>query len=283
MILSNNAVNDDPDFVFAEVCANGVTRTYEGYIYLSLQDANSGKIPGLTSSVDWWSLVGVSNRNAMFDSSVSTTTKRAESLSVTLAVSHVTSVSLPYVSGAEVLVTVRKGGVIIYDRVVDMRDNTEIVDWSSYWYTDRKFRHSLALVDIPPIPEIEITITVNYPLNTAEIGMIHVGRVLNVGFENYGLNRELIDYTQVTFDKFGAMTLDKQKYAKKYRCDIEIPNNQFDLMTESLDSIASTPVVCIGGNGLFQSLIVYGLMSYSINLKTYSTSFITLEVKGLVS
>lgn len=283
MILINSAVNADPDYNPSETCALGVKRTYEGYVYESLQNANTGNQPDLTASAAWWSKIGVSNRNAMFDSAVSTTTKKADSLTVSIAATHVDSISLPYVSGTEAIVNITKDGVNIYSKTLDLRDSSMIRGWRKYWFGERGFKHAIALTDLPPIPNVVITVTVNFPLNTAEIGMLHIGRFSDIGLEEYNLKRELIDYTQITFDKFGESTIDKQKYAKKYTTNIVIDNKDYDLLSEKLDSLASVPVVCLGGNGYYQSLIVYGLISYTSDLRTVTKTYITLEVKGLVS
>jgi len=282
MVLVNTAVNADADYNPGTNYPLDQKCTYNGYIYISLQNANLGHEPGITASVAWWALIGVSNKNAMFDSSVSTTTKKADSFTVTIAATHVDSLTLPYVSGSEVIVNVTKNAVSIYNKVIDLRDSSMITGWRKYWFGDRGLKHAIALTDLPPMPGVEISVTVNYPLNIAEIGMIQIGQYIDVGLESYGLKREIIDYSVPTFDKFGILTIDKQKYSKKYSTNLVIDNRTFDLITEKLDSLASKPVVCLGGNGLYQSLIVFGLISYSVDLRTFNQSYMTIEVKGLV-
>lgn len=281
MVLSNNTVNLDADYDPMAYYELGDKCTYNGYIYVSLQNTNHGHTPGITDSVAWWSQVGPSNRNAMFDAFVSTTSKRDNSLTVVLQASHVDSLTLPYVSGSELVVTVTKDSTEIFSRTLDLRDSSSIKGWKSYFFSDRGYKHAVAITDLPPIPNVQISVTVNFPLNVAEIGMIQIGRYLDLGLEDYNLKREVIDYSQPTFDKFGELTITKQKYSKKYTTSIVIDNALFDLMTEKLDSLASKPIVCIGGNGYFQSLIVFGLISYSADIRTVTRTFISLEVKGL--
>ena len=61
-----------------------------------------------------------------------------------------------------------------------------------------------------------------------------------------------------------------------------IENNRLDMITRRLDALASTPLVIIGANGRYDSMIVYGLLSYSLDLALYGYSYISFDVKGLV-
>lgn len=281
-IQSSSAVNADPDFAIGTTYANGVKVTYEGYIYLSMQAGNVGHIPGTTDAVGWWSLVTASNRWAMFDAEVATQTQATDTLTVSVTGDYIDSVACTNIIGTEATVTVTKDATTIYTKTLDLVDYSMIADWSLYYFSDLEFVSEFALTDIPPLPGVVVTVTITKPSSPVAIGNFAMGREFDVGLEDYGLQREGIDYTIATEDKFGNLTLDKQAYARKFSTLAILTNARYDFVSKKLDSIASVPVVCIGGNGLFNSLIVLGLVSYTLVIPYFDESHVNIEVKGLV-
>ena len=282
MVSANTATNADADYAPATNYAAGVKVTYNNFIYLSLQAGNLGKQPDLTSSAAWWSLVGPANRWAMFDDEVQTQTTATATLTATIDASYINSISCTNIVGASVVVTVKKDAVTIYTKTIDLADYSLIGDWTDYYFSDHEFQSEFSLTDLPPIPSVQITVTITKPLSTVAIGHFVIGRLLDVGLEQYGLKRDGTDYTIATFDKFGKLTRDKQAYARKYTTQAVLDNARFDYVSKKLDSIASVPVVCIGGNGFKSSLTVYGLVSYSTSFDHLPISYVFIEVKGLI-
>lgn len=281
-ITSTTAINADADYVAITTYANGDKVTHQGYIYLSLQNANTGHTPGITASAAWWSLVTASNKNAMFDAEVATQTTASNTLTVTLPASYVDSLACTNIVGAEVHVVMTKDATVVFDRTLDLSDTGMITDWSLYYFSEHEFKTDFAITDMPPLPDVVITFTITKPTSTVAVGNFAVGRVFDVGLEDYGLQREGIDYTIATNDKFGNLTLDKQAYARKFSTTARLPNSRYDFVSKRLDAIASVPVVCIGGNDLFSSLIVFGLVSYTLVIPYFDESHVNIEVKGLV-
>ena len=111
MVTANTATNADADYVPAEVCAINAMRTFENYIYQSLQDANSEHQPNLTTSVEWWAKVGVANKWAMFDAKVQTKTTAASSYSFTIRADYIEDVALLNITGQTIEIEVKKGDV----------------------------------------------------------------------------------------------------------------------------------------------------------------------------
>lgn len=282
MVIANSASNTDAEYDPAATYAAQQKCTFAGYVYLSLQATNTGKQPDLLTSAAWWSLVGAANKWAMFDDEVQTQTSASASLSATISVSYVDSIALLNLTGSSVRVSVKKEGVTIYDKTVDLLDHALVENFNDFFFSTREYQSELALTDLPALPDVEITVAVSKIGATVGIGLLVLGRVFDVGLEQYGLKREGVDYTIATFDKFGKLKREKQAYARKYSTQVNLDNARFDTVSKRLDSIASTPVVCVGGNGWKSTLTVYGLITYSINLATCTTSFVSIDVKGLI-
>jgi len=283
MLPANSATNVDADYVPATAYSGGVKVSYNDRIYLSLQAANTGHTPGDTASVAWWSDQGPTNKAAMLDGLVNTRTTATTTLAMTVApVISVNAVSLINLAGvryAEVIAT--RDATTLYSKTVDFWDTSLITDWAEYFFAEAELVPDLVLTDLPFLPGMSISITLT-GTGTVGLGKLDVGNVLDVGLEEYGLKREGIDYTKVTFDNFGVATIGTQIYTRKFSSQALIENSKLDMITRRLDSLASTPVVIIGANGWKSSMIVYGLLSYSIDLALFSHSYVTFDAKGLV-
>lgn len=282
MITANTAVNADADYDPIATYAAGAKVTYNNFIYLSLQAGNSGKQPDLTASAAWWSLVGSSNKWAMFDDEVQTQSTASNTLSTTIRASYVNAISCVNITASSVDIEVKKGATVVYTKTIDLFNYSLIVDWATYFFSEHDFQTEFSLTDLPSLPDVDIKITVNQPTSTVGIGKVIVGAQLDVGLEEYNLKRETIDYTQVNFDQFGKSTLTKRAYAKKYSTIAAMPNSKFDYVSKKLDSIASVPVLCIGGNGFKSSLTVFGFVTCSMVLEHLQMSRVSIEVRGLI-
>ncbi len=283
IVTSNSAVDADPVYSAGTTYAGSVKVTYSGRIYLSLQATNTGHTPGDTASAAWWADQGPSNRTAMYDGLVSTRTTATGTLTLVMTVpTAVNTLSLINLSGVRtVTISATKDAVEVYSRTVDLWDTSLITDWAEYFFSEAELRTELALTDLPLVPGLVIT-TVLTGADTVGVGKFDLGRVLDAGLEEYGLKREGIDYTKVTFDNFGVATIGTQIYVRKFSTQALIENARLDMITRRLDSLASIPLVIIGANGRYDSMIVYGLLSYSLDLAIYGYSYISFDVKGLV-
>jgi len=282
MVTSNSAVDADAAYAAGTTYAAAAKVTYNGRIYLSLQAANTGHTPGDTASVAWWADQGPSNRTAMFDGLVSTRTYGTSTLTLVLTVpTAINSLSLINLSGVQTAaISATKDAVSVYSRSVDLWDTSLVTNWAEYFFSEPEFRTELALTDLPLLPGLEITMVLTG--SSVGIGKFDIGALLDAGLEQYGLKREGVDYTNVTFDNFGVATIGTQIYVRKFSTQAMIENSKLDMITRRLDKLASIPVVILGANGLYDSMIVYGLLSYSLDLTLHGSSYISFDVKGLV-
>ena len=283
IVTANSAVNADADYNPATSYAINVLATHGQRIYKSLQAANAGHTPGVTASAAWWSDQGPSNAWAVFDSQVNTRTTAVSPWSFTLTGVSVDSASLIGMDASRVRVVASKDGATIYDKTTELMDNSLVATWTDYFFSERESRSELALTDLPKVPGMVITVTLTRDGGgPVSCGKFDCGSVLDAGLEQYGLKREGIDYTSVTFDPFSVATIGPQRYVRKFSSQALLENSRLDMITRRLDALASVPLVIIGANGRYDSLIVYGLMSYSLDLALPTYSYVSFDVKGLI-
>lgn len=281
-MVTTNAVNADADYAAGTTYADGGKATYSGRIWLSLQAANTGHEPGAAGSEAWWSDAGPSNQWAMFDDEVGTVTARADNITTTVSPLNADNIALLNVQAGEVTVTSVYDGGEVYRKTVSLWDSSLIADWAEYFFNPPEFRSEAVFLGLPPVPGQAVTITIAFPGDTAQCGLAVLGKEVDVGLEKYGLNRSGIDYSNVTFDEFGKASITRRAYVRKVTTQTLINNGELDRITRRLDALASVPVVVLSGQPCFDSTIVYGLMSYSVDIAMYSHSYVSFDVKGLV-
>ncbi|MFZ6773024.1 hypothetical protein ACO0LB_09960 [Undibacterium sp. SXout7W] len=283
IVTANTATDAYAAYVAGTTYALGDFVTYSKRSYQSLQATNAGHTPGIAASATWWADVGPANSWAVFDNQVSTQTVAASPWSFTLTGVTADGLALLNINATSVNVTATKDGVTIYNNTVNLLDTSVVTNWAEYFFNAPEFKTELMLTDIPPPPGLVITATVSRTGGgNVSGGLVSCGRVLDAGSEQHGLKREGIDYTKVTFDEFQNVTIGTHRYVRKFSTQAAIDNGKFDAIANRLDSLASTPLVISGGNSLYNSLILYGLLTYSIDLKTPKYSYVTYEAKGLI-
>lgn len=281
-MVTTNAVNADADYNPATNYADGAKCTHERRIWLSLQAANTGHTPGAPGSEAWWSDAGPSNKWAMFDDEVGTVTTRADSLQVTLTPIAAPTVALLNTRAKTAQCTSVHGATTVYDKTVSLWDTAIITDWAEYFFNEPEFRTEAIFDGLPAVPGQTVTITLQATGATVECGMCVPGRPFDVGNELQGLKRSGIDYSTVTFDVFGKATIKRRGYAREISTQTLLNNAAFDRLARRLDQIASVPVLVLSGRPRFNATVVYGLVSYSLDLALYSYSHASIDVKGLI-
>lgn len=281
-MVTTDAVDADPQWAGTTTYAAGAKVTRERRIWLSLQAGNVGHTPGAAGSEAWWSDAGPANSWAMFDDAVETVSQRAGSLSATVAPCNPQTIALLNVRGKTARVQSSHGGTTVYDQEQSLWDTSPIADWADYFFEEPEFRSEAVFSGLPPVVGQAVTITIDAPGATAQCGMAVLGKPLDVGLEKVGLQRSGIDYSHVTFDPFGKASITKRAYARKVSTQTLIENTSLDRITRRLDQLASVPVLVLSGSGRFDSTVVYGLVSYTVDVAMYAYSYVSIEVKGLI-
>lgn len=281
-MVTTNATNPDPDWIAGTTYADKAKATHQRRIWLSLQSGNTGHEPGQPGSEAWWSDAGPANSWAMFDDEVGTVTTRAESLAVTVVPLAAPVVALLNLRGKTARCVSTHSGTTLYDKTVSLWDTSTVTDWAEYFFSEPEFRTEAVFDDLPAVLGQSVAVTLSAPGGTAQCGMFIPGRPFDVGDELQGLKRSGVDYSTVTFDVFGKATIKRRGYAREISTQTLLHNRAFDRIARRLDQIASEPVLVLSGRPRFDATVVYGLVSYSLDLSLYSYSYASIEVKGLI-
>jgi hypothetical protein len=156
-----------------------------------------------------WTLIGKDNQYRLFDGKVSSPTVADGGFGVAVNIASlgvVNSLAGFDISGVnEINITVTEGAEIIYDRILNMQDNTDIIDWWTYFFSPIKSKTSFAIYDLPATLTGELWMGFDTP-STASVGEIVIGNRYQIGSAIYGSGFQNADLSRVEYDDFGNVT-----------------------------------------------------------------------------
>lgn len=227
-----------------------------------------------------WQRVGPTNRWAMFDQKVGTLSSATSSMTVTVAPGMVRAFGLVDVNASTAVVTMTAGGETVYSRTVDLHDDTNIIDWESYFFGEFLRRKTMILTDLPPYGEGEVTVTLSGG-GAISVGTMVVGSLFDLGISTHGTSLGIIDYSVKQTDAFGATSVVERAWAKRMTVPVVLDTFKVDEVHRRLASIRAVPVIWIGGDQLDQSVIYGFFKDWSIDVAYAAISYCSLTVEGL--
>ena len=252
-----------------------------GRVWECIQGPSTGNPP--ETSPLYWTNIGPSNTQAMFDSRLSTQTEAPASLTVVLKPGYVNSIGLFGLEGGLLTVTVRDAlaGAIVYSFSTTL-DGTVISDWYQYYFEPLVQRGEVVLTNLPPFIDAHITVTLS-GVGTVKCGHLAVGTFYDLGGTQYGTTASIIDYSRKDTDAFGATTFVKRAYSKRVSARMMLANAQLNKVQRVLADLRATPCAWIGTDAAgFEPLTVFGFFrDMSIDVAYPTVSYCSVEIEGL--
>lgn len=272
----------------AYIVGNRVLRTTTERIYQRLIAGTTATLP--ESDPTNWLDLSPSNRWAMFDNQVSTTTTATTSLAVTIATGGMDTLMLAGALAYTAVISVRDGlgGTEVYSESIGMTGETP-VDWYGYFFYDRLSTTSNTQVvrrGLPPIINGHLTVTLTGGTgNTVALGSLLFGIAQDVGSTNYGARSGITDFSVKSTDAFGTTTFVKRAFSKRLSADMLITNAQLNRIQRLLYSLRATPCIWVGSeeDTLTEALVIYGFYKdFSTTISYPFHSLCSLEIEGLI-
>jgi len=250
---SSVAENDYPAWSAAMSYAVGARVIRAHRIWESLVAANVGHEPVAGSG--FWLDTGPTNRWAMFDQALGTSTEATGSIAVTLNAGTVQAVALLDVVGASV--RVQAGS---YDR------------------TQTVGQGAVTFLDMPTTTgAVQVTITGS---GTVSVGTLLIGKLVSLGITEASPTAGITDFSRKEVDDFGEVTIVERAWVKRMAARALIRTSAVDMVANRIADVRATPSLWIGDDGR-DSLTVYGLFKdFSIEVGE-NVSTLSLSVEGL--
>jgi hypothetical protein len=231
-----------------------------------------------------WMPYGSTKQWAMFDRKIGSLTSTQGNLVVVLTPGQIDSLAFLEVTGrsAHVVMKDRPGGTVVYEKTINL-DITEVASVYDFLFKDYEQKTDFVLTDLPSIfIGCEVTITIS-STSTASIGVLQVGRVIEVGGTQFGASVGIDDYSPKTRDAFGNLDVEEGSYSKANTLQVEIAKEDFNRLYRTFASLRATPCVYIGVDAEgFEPMLVYGYYkSFSITVEYENSYLCSLEIEGL--
>lgn len=253
-------------------------------VYESLQAANTNHDP--TTSPLWWVEVSPTNRWKSLDTSVSTQTAQATSITYTLTPGQaVNTIALLNISGGTSvtisMTSALAGGATVYTKTVDLSSVPIAPEWWVWFYGVKTAPTQVILNDLPSYTDGVISISLSGTASLA-LGVLMIGRQRSFGVGiNYGARVGIQDYSRKEKNDFGDTVLVQRAFAKRANFDMQIAKAEVDLFQNFLAEVRAKPCLWIGST-VYESTTVFGFYKNFDILISYPTfADCSLELEGL--
>lgn len=259
-------------------------RVYEVVADPSTTDDPVGVNQGINANPPTWVNVGPTNKFAMFDLVNSTQSSETTSLVVDIDTGVITtSISGFSIDGATAINVTMDDPVagVVFDRDIDMNDNSEVGGWWDYFFAPIIRASSFIILDMPIFPDATITTTVTG--STIEFGNLVVGNQITLGISNFGTSLELLDFSRKEVDEFGNTVLTPGRTSKLVNFNVTIPFSRVGYTFNQLSKLVGIPSVYVGTTESDDATLVFGpLKDFQNNFSSPTITDSTITVEGLV-
>lgn len=255
LVSSTVAENDYTAWASGTTYAKGaraiLTSTHR--VYESAAGGNVGNNP--TGASGAWIDVGPTNRWAMFDEALGTSTLTNGSLTVVLNGSATNAIALIDVTGA----TVR-------------------VQASGYDRSQAAGAGAIVFGDLPNVTG-QITVTVTGS-GAVAVGTLLIGRIVGLGITEASPTAGITDYSRKEVNDFGDATVVQRAWAKRMSARALIRTDAVDQVANRIAAVRARPCLWIADQQL-DSVTIYGFFKdFSIEVGE-RVSKLSLSIEGL--
>lgn len=223
-------------------------------IYESAALDNKGNDP--TGISGKWRDIGPTNRWAMFDQALGSTSTAAGAITVTLDPGAFDAVALLDVKAAAVRVEMAG-----YDRTAAPNASGTVT-----------------FLDLPAAAG-DVTVTITGP-GSVEVGTLLVGHLAALGSTTESPKAGITDFSRKEADEFGDIQIVERAWAKRMSVQAMLRRDAIDVVAGRIAAVRAKPALWIGKEGM-ETLTIYGFFrDFSIQVDS-TVCTLSLSVEGL--
>jgi len=226
-LVSHNIPDPSAEWASGTTYASGdlVKVTADKRLYESVLSSNLNNVPSQSIGVSWIDR-GVMLPWRAFDGGPSSIVRRSGQIDIRMSLSNLArGVALINVAASEFRITVYSGATEMYDRTVELADDSGIVDYVTLFTQPPGFVDLGIVDDFIAGPGNEVRVRIGNTVESVSVGEIVLGDVRIFGSVVSGLTSELVDYSLETIDDFGNAEIVERGYAFDRDYPIVIPNS----------------------------------------------------------
>ena len=233
-----------------------------------------------------WLDIGPTNRWAMFDNTIGTSTSINSDLTVVTRPGGVSGIYLAELVGREVQVTMKdaSGGTVVYQKT-KVLDGSIVSSFYDWFYQPYRQLTEFTLTDLPfHYQSCEITVSITATTGDRKCGVYKIGEAIDIGATQYGASVSIIDYSRKSTNEFGITSVVERPFSKRASLDIFTEKSDFNRIYNVLAGLRATPAVYIGTTQPgFEPMTVYGYFKdFGITVQYTNANLCSLEIEGLI-
>lgn len=234
-----------------------------------------------------WQVMSATNRWRLFDARPTHKARNTGEIAVTISPGrHIGGLAFFGVVAEEITVRQISNGQEVYNRTFSMRDESRVVDWTSYFTEAFVHRSSLILTDLPVVFESELTITLTASAgNMVEVGQIVPGDLWEMGIARIeGSGFRGLDFSFVQTDEFGNLNTVVRDDARITDYSVWVDTRKLEALRHRVSGLrGGKPAVWIGSEFTGNAAVTYGFIrDFSLYYSTPELSGLALEIQEII-
>lgn len=263
----------------------GTRKTEAHYIYEVTADPSTTDQPsvGAAKAAPTWVKLGADNRWRMFDGSVGSQTTRSGTVAVQITPGTVVnSVALLNLSGRTALIELYDGSSAVFSREYSLTD-AGVTNWYDYFFSPIGTVGDLVVTDLPAYGNGVLHVTVDAGAETAAIGELVLGSLLEVGCAKYDASVGTTSFSKKERDTFGNWVIVKRSNSKRASWNFTFPTARLAMLNRIFADLDAVPVVWIGSPlPDYEGTIIYGFYrDYDLTYTDPNTSTGSVTIEGI--
>jgi hypothetical protein len=176
------------------------------------------------------------------------------------------------------------GAELLYDRTVEMLDESGVTDWTLYYTQPFSFSSEFVLTDLPILGTPRIVITLDGP-GQIEVGQIVIGRMYEIGaVKQDGTGFSGLDFSAISVNEYGDLETVQRPAARLFDYNLFLLRNDLSNAIGALNQLrGGVAAVWIATEDTRLSAIGYGFYrGYRTVYLGADHAEIAIEVQGVV-
>lgn len=233
-----------------------------------------------------WVRIRPTNYWAAIDGETDTQTQTTNSLVMSFNVSNYDSLALLGVEAEDVTISLydNDSEQVVYNKIVNMQDEIQVIDFYSYCFEPFLFKPSLYLEDLPLYGNATITITLVSSI--VKIGRIVLGRTFYIGDTEFGASLGIESYSSKSVDEFGNVSLLQRGSVNIDDITVRIPTNKVPIIRNKFKELDAKPLLFIADeseDSNVDNLLNFGYWTnLSILIPNPVSSTASISIKGIL-
>lgn len=254
-------------------------------VYEVVADPNTADDPvdGVDANPPTWVNVAATNKFAMVDTINSTqsleTTQLITEFTMDVVANSIAGFAIEEATAINITMTDPIVG-IVFDRDIDMVDNSEVIDWYYYFFSPIVQKTEFVILDMPAFPAATIKMTVDG--GDIKFGNVVIGNQIPLGVANHGTSVQLLDFSRKETDEFGNTVVIPGRTSKLVDYDVTVATDKVGFVFNTLAKLTTIPAVWVGTDEVDDATLVFGYYRhFQDNITTPTITDATIQIEGL--